>query len=103
MTRVMFTIDNWEHVFFPKGKTFRLDRAERMPWILEALQRPEEILEAHKGERDVYLLTQKKWGEDFCVIVKKPNQKGISHFITTYSPGLKSVLKMRFCNPRIWP
>ena len=102
-TRVMFTIDTWEHVFFPHGQVFKLDRAERMPWILEALQRPEEICEGHEGMRDVYLLTAQKWGEDFCVVVRKPNRKGVSHFVTAYPLYLKSLLKIRACNPRIWP
>lgn len=101
--RVIFTANNWEHVFWRGSDCFDLQRAERMPWILEALRHPEEIRQAYKGKRDVYILTEQVWGEDFCVVVKMPNTKGVSHFVTAYPPDLKSMLKIRACNPKIWP
>ena len=101
--RVIFTVQNWEHVFCRDSSCFDLERAERMSWILEALQRPEEVRDAYEENRDVYVLTKDGWGEDFCVVVKKPNRRGRSHFITAYPPTLKTLLKIRACNPRIWP
>jgi len=100
--RVVFTAHNWAHVFWRNGQYFDLERAERMPWMLEALQRPEEIREAHVKGRDVYLLTEARWGEDFAVVVTVPNRKGVSHFITAYPASTKTISKIRG-NTRIWP
>jgi hypothetical protein len=100
--RVIFTAHNWAHVFWRNGQYFDLERAERMPWIFEALQRPEEIRQAHVKGREVYLLTGSGWGEDFAVVIQTPNRKGVSHFITAYSAGTSTIVKIR-TNPRIWP
>jgi hypothetical protein len=99
--RVMFSERSWDHVFWRDGECFDLERAERMPWILEALQRPEEIREGYSGDRDVYLLSKKKWGQDFCVIVRKPNHKGASCFVMAYPPDLGTLIKIRVCHPLI--
>lgn len=101
--RVVFTADIWIHAFWDDGRAFDLQRAERLPWILEALEDPEEILEGHTGKSEVYILTKKMWGEDFCVVIRKPNRKGVSYFITAYPPDPGTMLKIRTCNPRIWP
>ncbi len=98
---VMFSENSWWHVFWRDGECFDLERAERMPWILEALQRPEEIRVGYVGKRDVYLLTEKKWGENFCVVVEKPNLKGRSHFVTAFVPDLRAMLKIRACHALI--
>ncbi len=98
---VIFVPHNWTHVFLRDGKYFDMQRAQRMPWILEALQRPHEIREGYTLTRDVYLLTGKRLGEDFCVVVEKPNQNGKSHFITAFPLTVSSLQKIRM-NPLIW-
>ena len=100
--RVIFTAHNWAHVFWRNGEYFDLERGERMPWILEALQRPEEIRQAHVKGREVYLLSEFGWGEDFAVVVETPNRKGVSHFVTAYPARSKTIVRIRR-NPRIWP
>ena len=92
--RVIFRDTDWIHVFWDDGRAFDLARAERLPWILEALQRPEQIREGRRPDREVYLLTRAKWGEDFSVIVRAPNKKGVSYFVTAYPLEMKSLLKI---------
>jgi len=99
--RVIFSDRNWTHVFWRDGEAFDLARAERMPWILVALKSPEEIYEAHEGDREVYILTKGRWGEDFCIVIERTRSEEVWRFVTAYSPNPWNMLKIRFCNQKV--
>ena len=100
LVRVMFYEQSWTHTFWHDGESFDLYRAERLPWILEVLQRPEEIRVDREPKREAYLLTENKWGEYFVVIVEATKRHDCWRFITAYPLDLRGYLIMR-CYPDV--
>jgi len=100
MVRVMFSDLDWEHTFWHDGEDFDLYRAERLPWILEAIQRPNEIRVDWIPGREDYILTEDKWGENFVVIVRGTKRPDRWIFQTAFPLDLQTLLKKR-CHPEV--